>query len=47
MLVYANGMLDQLAPEGTLAVLGAGGLVAAAVVRAGARGPLLPAVAAP
>jgi predicted MFS family arabinose efflux permease len=81
VLVYANGMLDQLAPEGTLAeaftwtttgltagmalgaalagvladhaspevalaVLGAGGLLAAAVVRAAARGPLLPAVAA-
>jgi MFS family permease len=81
VLVYANGMLDQLAPEGTLAeaftwtttgltagmalgaalagvlaeqasaaaafaVLGAGGLVAAALGRAAARGPLLPAVAA-
>jgi MFS family permease len=81
VLVYANGMLDQLAPEGTLAeaftwtttgltagmalgaamagvladqasaaaafaVLGAGGLAAAALVRATARGPLLPAVAA-
>ena len=81
VLVYANGMLDQLAPEGTLAeaftwtttgltagmalgaalagvladhvsasaalaILGAGGLVAAAVVRATAHGPLLPAVAA-
>jgi predicted MFS family arabinose efflux permease len=81
VLVYANGMLDQLAPEGTLAeaftwtttgltagmalgaamagvladqasaaaafaVLGAGGLAAAALVRATAHGPLLPAVAA-
>ena len=81
VLVYANGMLDQLAPAGTLAeaftwtttgltagmalgaalagvladqasaaaafaVLGAGGLAAAALVRATARGPLLPAVAA-
>ena len=81
VLVYANGMLDQLAPEGTLAeaftwtttgltagmalgaalagvlaeqasaaaafaVLGAGGLAAAALVRAAATGPLLPAVAA-
>ena len=81
VLVYANGMLDQLAPEGTLAeaftwtttgltagmalgaamagvladqasaaaafaVLGAGGLAAAALVHATARGPLLPAVAA-
>jgi hypothetical protein len=82
VLVYANGMLDQLAPEGTLAeaftwtttgltagmalgaalagvladhasapaafaVLGAGGVLAAAIVRAAARGPLRPLVAVP
>jgi MFS family permease len=81
VLVYANGMLDQLAPEGTLAeaftwtttgltagialgaalagaiaeqaspeaafaLLGAGGLAAAAIVRAAAAGPLRPAVVA-
>jgi len=81
VLVYANGMLDQLAPAGTLAeaftwtttgltagialgaalagvladhaspaialgLLGAGGIAAAAVVRASASGPLRPAVVA-
>jgi MFS family permease len=81
VMVYANGMLDHLAPAGTLAeaftwtttgltagiavgaalagvlaehaspaaafaALGGGGVLAAAIVRAAARGPLRPAVAA-